>query len=50
MANVKDAPYNAKGDSFTDDTNAIQKAIDENEYVFIPKGYYRITKTIKLNM
>jgi pectate lyase-like protein len=46
--NVKNAPYNAVGDSFKDDTIALQKAIDENEIVFLPRGYYRISKTIKL--
>ncbi len=45
---VKDAPYNAKGDGITDDTAALQKAIDENEVVFLPKGAYRITKTLRL--
>lgn len=47
-ANVKDAPYSAKGDSYTDDTDSLQRAIDENEIVFLPKGYYRITKTLRL--
>ena len=48
VVNVKEAPYNAKGDSYADDTEALQKAIDEHEIVFLPKGYYRITKTLKL--
>ncbi len=48
VANVKSAPYNARGDSYADDTDALQRAIDENEVVFLPKGYYRVTKTIRL--
>ncbi|MBT3377929.1 MAG: hypothetical protein HN742_27915 [Lentisphaerae bacterium] len=47
-ANVKAPPYNAKGDSFSDDTEALQQAVDENDVVFLPKGYYRITGTLKL--
>jgi len=47
-ANVKAAPYNAKGDSHADDTAALQRAIDENEVIFLPKGYYRVTKTLHL--
>lgn len=46
--NVKNAPYNAVGDGFTDDTLAIQSAIDENEIVFLPKGYYMVTDTLRL--
>lgn len=46
--NVKAAPYGAKGDSFTDDTDAIQRAVDEHPVVFLPKGYYRISRTIRL--
>ena len=46
--NVKSAPYNAKGDGVTDDTGAIQKAIAENEIVFLPKGRYRVIRTIDL--
>jgi hypothetical protein len=46
--NIKAAPYNAVGDSFADDTAAVQKAIDEHDMVLIPKGYFRITKTIRL--
>lgn len=46
--NIKLPPYNAKGDSVEDDTMAIQKAIDENAIIFLPKGYYRISRTLKL--
>lgn len=48
VINVKDAPYNAKGDGRSDDAKAIQKAIDENEYVFIPKGTFTISKPLLL--
>ena len=48
VANVKDARYGAVGDSMADDTAALQRAIDENEVVFLPKGYYRVTDTLRL--
>ena len=47
-ANVKDAPYRAKGDGRTDDTAAIQRAIEEHEIVFLPKGCYLLTRTLEL--
>lgn len=46
--NVKAAPYSAKGDGINDDTKAIQKAVNQNKLLFIPKGYYKITDTITL--
>lgn len=46
--NVKAAPYHAAGDGVTDDTAALQRAIDEHEIVFLPKGYYRISDTLRL--
>ncbi|HYW79510.1 MAG TPA: glycosyl hydrolase family 28-related protein [Thermoguttaceae bacterium] len=46
--NVKAAPYFAAGDGVTDDTAALQHAIDEHEIVFLPKGYYRISDTLRL--
>lgn len=47
-ANVKAAPYAARGDGRADDTEALQRAIDENEIVFLPKGCYRLTRTLEL--
>lgn len=46
--NVKDAPYGAKGDSETDDHDVLQRAIDEHEIVFLPRGKYRVSKTLEL--
>jgi hypothetical protein len=48
VTNVKNAPYNAKGDGSTDDTTAIQAAITAvatagGGVVFIPPGSYKIT-------
>lgn len=40
--------YGARGDGVADDTAALQRAVNENEIVFLPKGYYRITKTLRL--
>lgn len=45
---VQSPRYGAKGDSFADDTEAIQRAIDEHEIVYLPKGYYRLTRTLQL--
>ncbi|MDQ1912611.1 glycosyl hydrolase family 28-related protein [Paenibacillus sp. GD4] len=38
----------AVGDGVTDDTTALQNAINANEYVFLPKGYYKISKPLNL--
>jgi hypothetical protein len=48
VANVKLPPYNAKGDGKSDDTKAIQQAIDASEWVFLPKGEYAISQPLKL--
>lgn len=46
--NVKLPPYLAAGDGVTDDSAALQRAIDENEIVFLPKGYYCLQRTLRL--
>jgi len=46
--NVKDAPYGARGDGVADDTAAIQRAIDEHEIVFLPRGGYLLTRPLEL--
>ncbi len=38
----------AKGDGVTDDTKAIQAAIDQHDVIYVPQGWYRITETLKL--
>lgn len=45
-ANLK--TFGAKGDGVTDDTKAIQTAIDDNDVVYVPQGWYRVTETIKM--
>jgi len=45
-ANLK--TLGAKGDGVTDDTKAIQAAIDRHEAIYVPQGWYRITETLKL--
>ena len=39
----------AKGDGVTDDTRAIQAAIDQYGAIYVPQGWYRITETLKLS-
>lgn len=46
--NVKDAPYYARGDGESDDTDALQFAINDHKIVFVPKGRYRVTRSLKL--
>lgn len=51
LCNVKDAQYGAKGDYTTDDTAAVQKALDDpacSTGIFLPKGYYAVSKTLTL--
>ena len=45
---VKNAPFRAKGDGRTDDTAALQRAVDEHEIVFLPKGCYLLSRTLEL--
>lgn len=43
--------YGAKGDGKADDTRAVQSAIDSGSgSVYFPKGVYRITKTIEIDL
>lgn len=44
--NVKDAPFYAKGDGVTDDTAAIQAAIDTGALVRFPIGTYKTTSPL----
>ncbi|SOB86410.1 Sugar lactone lactonase YvrE [Sphingomonas guangdongensis] len=37
-----------KGDNTTDDTAAIQRAIDRNRVLYFPAGFYRVSDTLKL--
>ena len=46
--NVKDPPYQARGDGHTDDTAALQRAVDQSEIVFLPKGCYLLTRPLEL--
>lgn len=41
--------YGAKGDGVTDDTSAIQDAIDDNDTIFFPAGEYITTDTLQLH-
>ncbi len=45
-ANIRN--YGVKGDDETDDTAALQKAIDSHRVVYLPVGRYRVTDTLKL--
>jgi len=45
-ANVR--RFGARGDGTHDDTGAIQRALDLGESVYLPKGTYRVTRTLRL--
>ncbi len=49
--NVMAAPYFAKGDCVTDDTNALQSALNTHRFIFFPVpsgGCYLVSKTLTL--
>ncbi|WP_404338621.1 glycosyl hydrolase family 28-related protein [Sphingomonas sp. MMS12-HWE2-04] len=45
-ANARD--FGVKGDDETDDTQALQRAIDSHRVIYLPMGRYRVTDTLKL--
>lgn len=51
FTNIKHPPFNAKGDGISDDTDAIQAAINacpSNQVVYFPAGVYVITNAIRI--
>lgn len=51
VINVKNVPYYAKGDGITDDTAAIQKALNSfpngNKIIYIPNGTYLVSNQLQ---
>ena len=51
VVNVSQPPYSAKGDGVTDDTEALQRALNENvgrhRVIYFPKGTYLVSATLK---
>src|SRR4051812_42020899 len=51
FVSVLAAPFSAKGDCVTDDTNALQAALDTHRYIYLPKppgGCYLVSRTLIL--
>ena len=48
VVNAREAPYGATGNGKTDDAATIQRALDEHEVVFLPKGRYKLGKPLVL--
>lgn len=47
VVNVKMPPYNALGDGVNDDTDEIQKAINDHKgIIYFPNGTYKVSKTL----
>ena len=50
VVNVTQPPYSAKGDGVTDDTESLQRALNENvgrhKLVYFPKGTYLVSRTL----
>ena len=40
--------FGAKGDGLTDDTKAIQAAIDQYPNIYVPEGSYKVSETLRL--
>lgn len=49
ILNVKDPPYNAKGDGVTDDGGALWKALNDSPSVYLPEGTYLISGGLWVN-
>jgi hypothetical protein len=47
--NVKNAPYNAKGDGATDDTAAFSAALATGKDIYVPDGTYLITSSLTMS-
>lgn len=47
VINVKDPPWSAKGDGVTDDTAALQHAIDEGGVIWLPNGVYLVSDQLR---
>ncbi len=51
VVNLREAPYFAKGDGVTDDTKAIQKALDDHPnmgaILYLPHGIYLVSDTLR---
>lgn len=46
VVNVKDPAFGAKGDGVTDDTTAVQAALNTGKSVLVPAGEYRVTSAL----
>lgn len=44
--NIRD--LGAKGDGETDDTDVFEKAVSQHKNIYVPQGWYRLTKTLKM--
>ncbi len=51
VVNLREAPYFAKGDGITDDTKAIQRALDDHPnsgaILYLPNGIYPVSDTLR---
>lgn len=44
---IKD--YGATGDGITNDTESIKRCLAENDYIYFPRGRYRMTEPLEIN-